>query len=182
MTSRRFTAGGVAVELDNGLEAFIEQALASAETAAIRALRAHANAVAAEAERDWYGPKGVQRRTGLSGQMAVRESIDLTKGEITFSVGSTDTRRANGKPVPVFVRRPGRTSTVLKVVTTREYFAAPVAMRGPWLPGPPKTPQLFVPNPAASDGKLLISELLRKPMRKRVKAIVQDMAAELRRG
>jgi len=180
--STRFTAEGAEVQLDDGLQRWVEDLLESAQTAAIKALRQAGREVAAEAERRWYGPSGVQRRTGKSGDIRVREAVDLRRGLVTVSVGSTDARTVRGKPVVAFVRRPGRTSTILTVVTPKEYFAAPVAMRGPWLPGTPRKPQIFIPNPAASDGAKLLDVFIRRPMRKRVKAIARELGEELSRG
>jgi len=181
--SVRFVADGAEVTLDDGLLDFVQSALAATMTATAKVLRENAEQVAKDARRDWYGPDGVKRKTGLSGDIQVRETIDIIKGEITVSVGSTDRRRAGGKPVPLFVHRPGRTSTVLQKTTPEVYFSTPEVMRGPWLPTTPKkTPQIFIRNPNASDGKKLIEVLVKAPMRKRTRAMVRGISEELRRN
>ena len=180
--SRRFISDNVEVRLDEGLESFVEDILQRTEAGAIRALRREMGEIAQKAEREWYCPDGVTRRTGQSGRISVQERVDLSRGDITFSVGSTDRRTVRGKPVAAFVRRPARTSTVLKVVTPREYFAAPEAMRGPWLPGPPKRPQLFIPNPKASDGRKLLDVFIRAPVRKASRKLARSISEEIRNG
>lgn len=180
--SVRFEVDGTEVKLDDGLDEFVRSVFEQTQTATVEVLRRHAREVAAAARRQWYGPDGVERKTGLSGDIQVRETVDLIKGTITVSVGSADQRKVNGKPVPAFVHRPGRTSVVLKKVTPKEYFAASPAMRGPWLPTTPKTPQVFIHNPNASDGRKLLDVFVRAPMRKRVRAMVKDISEELTRG
>jgi hypothetical protein len=164
--------GSVTVSLDGGLERFVRRLLDSTQSELVRQIRRAADDVARAARADWYGPQGVTRETGRSGDIQVRELVDAARGEIRISVGSTDQRMAGIRPLPVYVHRPGPTSTVLRVVSPRKYFAAPTVMRGPWrVVGGRRAPQLFVPNPAASDGKFLLQTLVKGPMRARVKAI-----------
>ena len=108
-------------------------------------LQALAQGVASAAESAWYGPEGVTRETGLSGNIEVFTTIDRDKGEIRIGVGSTDTRtakvtgqrggdtrgQAGGRTVPIvaFIHRAGRTATILKAVSREEHFAAPKSLR-----------------------------------------------------
>ena len=182
--SFRVTNGGVTVTLDGQLEAFVANLVARAQSVTIEQLRAAAEEVAAEARASWYGPNGVKRRTGQSGDIVATETVDVSRGEIRISVGSTDPRVAGSKPVPVYVHRPTRTSTILVDVTPSEWYAAPESLRGPWRPGPTgkKVPQMHKPNPDASDGKHLLPVLVRAPMKKRAKAITAAIAKEVAGG
>ncbi len=184
MAGLRVTEGGVTVSLDGALEDFVRRLVDKTQTAAIVQLRAASEEVAAEARAEWYGANGVNRITGRSGDIEAVETVDVAKGEIRISVGSTDTRKAGGKPVPVYVHRPTRTSTILADVTPPEWYAAPASLRGPWRPGPAgkKIATMHRPNPEASDGKQLLPVLVRAPMRKRAKAISAAIAKEVARG
>jgi hypothetical protein len=171
------------VTLDGGLEDFVRGLVARTESAVIRQTREAAEEVARSARAAWYGPNGVTRKTGRSGQIVVRESIDISAGTITISVGSADTRTAGNKPVPVYVHRPKRTSAIQVPCTPDEWYAAASSLRAPWRDGPVgRTPYLYAPNPKASDGKHLLVETVKKPMKKRIRRISRDIAREVARG
>ena len=180
MSVTQIKDGSVVVAIGDDLQRFVDGLVARVETSAIKVLRKECDRVASEARAAWYGPKGVNRETGKSGDIRVIETVDIGRGEIRFSVGSTDTRLAGTKPLPVVIHRPGRLSTVLVACTPAAWYAAPEPLRGPWLPGPPKVPQLFRHNPAASDGKFLLTEMVRKPMRAAAKTAAAQIGA--RRG
>lgn len=186
MTRRVFTSGNVTVELSADIERFVDGLLAKTETAAVREMRELAEEVARDAEAQWY--QDVEWRTGKSGQMEVIERIDLASGEVRFAVGSTDKRRSGGKPVPVYVRRPGRFS-LRKVQTTHDgYWATPAAFRANYraIPGRDRPgqrgPFIYEPNPNASDGKALLVELVKKPVKKRVKKLAEDVGKRIAEG
>lgn len=176
-----FTSGSVTVSLDGALDAFVRDVLARTEGVIVKEMRAKAEDVAATARSRWYGPAGVKRVTGRSGDVQVVEKVDIDKGEIRISIGSTDTRLAvNGRPLPVYIHRPGRFATDLVVCSTREWYGAPKSMRGPWLETlPTKTPQIFRPSEAASDGKFLLQEFVGKPGRALVKEMATRLAAQI---
>jgi hypothetical protein len=178
----RVREGGVTVTIDDGLDRFVRGLISRTETSLVRAMREELREVAAEARAAWYGPRGVTRQTGASGDIVVVETVDIDREELRFSVGSTDDRTSRGKPVPVYVHRPGRLSTVLRECTVAEYFAAPKSMRGPWLPGNPRKPQLFRPNPKASDGKPILAEFVKRPTKAAVKAIASRASVGISRG
>lgn len=183
MAQLRVSSGIATVTLDGGLDRFVRGLIDRTETAVIRQTREAAVEVARDASAAWYGPNGVKRRTGRSGQIVVRETVNLTDGTITISVGSADTRTAGRKPVPVYVHRPTRTSTIQVQVTPDEWYAAPQSMRAPWRPGPGgKVPYLHRPNPKASDGKHLLGELVKKPMKKRIRRLSREIAKEVADG
>jgi hypothetical protein len=172
----RYTDGNVTVTLDDGLEQFVRGLLSAAETEAVRVLEAAAAGVAQAAEGEWYGSKGVTKKTGRSGDIGVTTTFDSAKGEVRVSVGSRDTRTAgkSGKPLPVFVHRPNATSTILKDVGHDEWWKRYKAGRpvGPY-------PMAYEHNPAANDGRFLLVELVRKPMQAKVKAIIPDLGAAI---
>ena len=183
----RYTDGSVTVDLGGQLEDFVRGIVDRATTESLRTARRIAEEVRGDAAARWYGADGVTRKTGLSGQIRVVETVDLAKGEVRVSVGSADKRTSGGKPVPVWVRRPGRLSVVRVPVSAREWFGAPESMRANFKAGPndpPGTspPYLFAPNPKASDGKKPIDELVKKPVRKRMKASAEALGAAIAGG
>jgi len=179
--SARYTNGNVTVGLDDGLEAFARSLLSAAETETVRVLEEAGDQELEKSEAAWYGPDGVTRRTGKSGDMTRVTLFDSARGEVRVSLGSSDARENSDPkkkgPVPYYVRRPGPLSLVDKVVTQGEWWKAkkaglPVRMFGP------KGDRKYIveePNPKASDGKSLIVELVRKP----VNARLRDLAPEL---
>lgn len=173
----RYTDGAVTVTLDDGLDRFVRGLLSKAERATVAVLEEEGRAVADAARREWYGPNGVTRETGLSGQIVAVTTIDSARGEVRVSVGSTDTRKAgkSGKPVPLFVHRPGLASEELVEVSHAEYWATPNASRRQY-------PKVLRPNPNAGDGKFLVPELLRKPLRARVKIMAGKIATHITGG
>lgn len=179
----RVTQGAATVVIGGELEDFVRGLVQRSETATIRALRESSDKVVRDAESAWYGPGGVQRRTGQSGDIDAVESVDVARGELRVSVGSTDDRRAGNKPVPVFVHRPRRTSMLVVDCTPDEWYALPKSLRRPWRTGPSgKVAQRAIANPKASDGKFLLQELVKGPMRKEVKRIAAELGEDIARG
>ena len=128
------------------------------------------------------------RETGMAGNIEVTTTLDASKGEVTVSIGSADTRidtregvggKPTGKPLPLFQHRPKATSLILVPVSKAEYLAAPQSMRRFNL----KTRQhsVYKANPRAGDGKYLVAELVRKPARAMIRRISADIGAEVRR-
>ena len=156
--------GGVAVTLGPELEQFVRRTLGRAEQAAAEILEREGRAVAAAAARDWYSQ--VDKETGGSGE--IRAVTTITPASVRVDVGSSDQRTVKGRPVVVFVHRPYATSVIYEAVTPAEFFRTPERMRG-------KYPTVKRPNPKASDGKFLLQELVKKP----VKALKKRIAKEL---
>lgn len=186
--TRTFTNGDVTVSLDGGLESFVSGLMERAETETVRRTRELAREVRDEAAREWYGPNGVMKRTGKSGEIEVVERVDLRSGEVTFAVGSTDDRRSGGKPVPVFVRRPGPLSTVKVQVTHEQYWAATPAERANYRPIPGRDPKdstgpfLWRPHPKRGDRRALLNELVKKPAKKRIRQLAREVGEGVSRG
>ena len=176
--------GGASVVLSGDLEAWATQAIRDATGGAVDILTETLQPVATTASAGWYGPGNVQRVTGQSGRIEVVSTVDVSKGVVRVSVGSTDTRVAGKKnaPLPVFVHRPYAATTELKAVTREQFFAAPKSTRvgvarkdndaikvkkGDWM--------IRVVSSRASDGKTLLPIYVNRPG----KAAVQGKLTEL---
>lgn len=111
--------------LDEGMAQFVRSAIPRAEAAAVAVLEAHAEELAATARREWYGPEGVDRRTGKGGDIQVVTTVDSARGEVRVSIGSTDDRTAGktNKPLVAFQHRPWGSSLRAKAVERGEWFA-----------------------------------------------------------
>lgn len=164
----RYKDGTVTVTLDDGMERFVRGLLSRAETETVRRLEAEMEPIAATARAAWYGPRGVTRETGKSGAIDVVTTIDATRGEVRVSIGSTDDRVVNGKPMPVYVHTPGLLATEARTVSHKEYFDTPKVRRRKY----PKIVDLVNhPDP----NRFLLVDLVRKPVRARVKAISPEI-------
>ena len=164
--------GGASVTLSGDLAAWATQAMRDATGGAIDLLTATLQPIADTASASWYSANGVQKVTGQSGRIEVVSTVDVAKGVVSVSVGSTDTRIAGkkGAPLPAFVHRPYAATTALKAVTREQFFAAPKSTRvgvarkdndaikvkkGDWMIG--------VVSPTASDGKTLLPVYVNRP-------------------
>lgn len=174
-----YRSGSVSVSLDEGLANFVRQAAEAASGGALSILEREAETVAQSARADWYGPDGVKRRTGTSGDIAVVTVV--TDDEVRVSVGSTDLEKAK------YVHRPGPLSRTVREITEADYWQAKRAggiqadlvfaarkgdskrgiVAGRWYRS--------VANPLASDGKYLLAELIRKPMNRAVRAVTPEI-------
>jgi len=179
----RITRDGATVTLTGDLEAWAERAIKAALGAAVERVQAELQTVATDAEREWYGAHGVQRITGLSGDMAVVTTLDLDKGRVLVSVGSTDTRMAgkSGKRVPVYVHRPDRLANVATVVTREQFYAAPQSTRlgraRKARPGVAVGDYLVLErSERASDGKKLLPLFVNAPGKRALKLAIPDLA------
>jgi hypothetical protein len=125
MSVTRYSDGMATVTLDGALAAFVRSALSSVERSARGVMEQHADELAATARREWYGPSGVDRETGKSGDIQVVTTIDASRGLVRVSIGSTDTRKAGktSKPLAAFVHQPWGTSLRAKAVTREDWFA-----------------------------------------------------------
>lgn len=186
--TRVFTSGDVTLKLDGALARFAESLLKSAETSTVREMRELAGEVRDTARREWYGPRGVMRRTGKSGDIEVVEKVDLTSGSVTFAVGSTDERTSGGKPVPVFVRTPGPLSMVKVQVTHAEYWAAHPSQRANYYPIPGRDPRgstgpfVWREHPKRGNRKALLTTLVKTPTKKAMRKLAEDIGMGVKRG
>lgn len=125
-----YREGGVSVTLTGDLEEWIRRAVREAVGDVVTELERTMQTVADQAEAQWYGADGVQRVTGLSGDFGVTTTINVTRGLIRVSVGSTDERVTDGRiPLPRVIHRAGPFATRTVAVTLAEYEAAPPSIR-----------------------------------------------------
>lgn len=193
----RYTDGPVTITLDDGFARALRQLASEMERATLDVVEAEAERIAAHARAEWYGDSGVEKETGLSGDIRVVTTIK--GGEAIVTAGSTDTRTAGKKnaPVPAFVRSPSRLSLVKKQVTHTVYWSTQKELRANYhpLPANPKTgfpgdppgsgPFILASNPKASDGKLLLAKFIRKPAHDGVGNLVakiEDAVGKVTRG
>ena len=180
--------GGASVTLSGDLDAWAKQAMRDATGGAIDILIETLQPVASTASAGWYGAQGVQRVTGQSGRIEVVQTVDVAKGVVRVSVGSTDTRVAGKKnaPVPAFVHRPYAATTELKAVTREQFFAAPKSTRvgvakkdndsirvkkGDWI--------IRVVSSRASDGKTLLPIYVNRPGKEAVQGKLTELGAAM---
>ena len=180
--------GGASVVLSGDLEAWATQAIRDSTGGAVDILTETLQPVATTASAGWYGPGNVQRVTGQSGRIEVVSTVDVSKGVVRVSVGSTDTRVAGKKnaPVPAFVHRPYAATTELKAVTREQFFAAPKSTRvgvakkdndsirvkkGDWM--------IRVVSSRASDGKTLLPIYVNRPGKEAVQGKLTELGAAM---
>lgn len=180
--------GGASVVLSGDLAAWATQAMRDATGGAIDILTETLQPVATTASASWYSANGVQRVTGQSGRIEVVSTVDVAKGVVRVSVGSTDTRVAGKKnaPVPAFVHRPYAATTELKAVTREQFFAAPKSTRvgvakkdndsigvkkGDWM--------IRVVSSRASDGKTLLPIYVNRPGKEAVQGKLTELGAAM---
>ena len=164
--------GGASVTLSGDLAAWATQAMRDATGGAIDLLTATLQPIADTASASWYSADGVQKVTGQSGRIEVVHTVDVAKGVVRVSVGSTDTRIAGkkGAPLPAFVHRAYSATTTMKSVTKDEFFAAPPSTRvgvakydWKFLPVKKGDWVIRVVTPRASDGKTLLPIYVNRP-------------------
>ena len=180
--------GGASVTLSGDLAAWATQAMRDATGGAIDLLTATLQPIADTASASWYSANGVQKVTGQSGRIEVVHTVDVAKGVVRVSVGSTDTRKAGkkGAPLPAFVHRPYAATTELKAVTREQFFAAPPSTRvgvakkdndsigvkkGDWM--------IRVVSPRASDGKTLLPIYVNRPAKLAVDGKLTELGAAM---
>lgn len=180
--------GGASVTLSGDLDAWATQAMRDATGGAIDILTETLQPVASTASAGWYGAQGVQRVTGQSGRIEVVHTVDVAKGVVRVSVGSTDTRVAGKKnaPVPAFVHRPYAATTELKAVTREQFFAAPKSTRvgvakkdWDFLPVKKGDWVIRVVTPRASDGKTLLPIYVNRPGTAAIQGKLTELGAAM---
>ena len=188
MSAIRYNDGGVTISLDGDLAKWAEAAIQKAAGAAIDIVRAELDAVARSAEASWYGPQGVQRVTGKSGQMAVTTTIDAARGVIRVTVGSSDDRRVGKKALSpaAYVHRAERLATELQVVTREQFLSAPQSTRvgrarkASTITGAKVGDYLIrVSSPRASDGKKLSPLFVFTPGKRAIAAALPKIGAAM---
>lgn len=180
MPATRYSMGGVTVTLDGDLERFVRRALDAAAGETVRILETAAEEVAGQARAEWYGSDGVRRLTGRTGDIQVVTTV--SDDEVRVSVTST-TRDA------LYVHRPGPLSTVAVEIDKATYERGKNGRRASLYfharadqPGRKVKAGRYYelrPNPDAGDGKYLVPELIRKPVKLKIQAIKGDLGRSI---
>ena len=192
----RFREGDATILLTGDLAAKMAARVRRAGVGIVDVLEAALAPVAAYAEAEWYGPRGVQPRTGESGK--IDQTLTITRGGdlISVGIGSRGTRiveltGANGskrrgtRPYAVFVQSPGVLSSTYKSVTREEYFKTGKDYRGPysrpknWVDKPGETtvfPVIKVHEPGAIGHGFLLTKLVKVPANKATKLAIPKLA------
>ena len=195
--------GGASVTLSGDLDAWATQAMRDATGGAIDLLTETLQPVASTASAEWYGSQGVSRVTGQSGRIEVVQTVDVAKGVVRVSVGSTDTRtafkgtkyqtaggedrrRQRGAPVPAFVHRPYAATTQRKAVTREQFFNAPKELRvgiakKDWEYLPIKKGDWVIIEviPARGDGKTLLPIYVNRPGKEAIQGKLTELGAAI---
>lgn len=170
-----YTRGSVTVGVTGDLAGFVTALADSATQGLVAALRAVAEEVVAKAEDDWYGPTGVTRRTGKSGQFVIRTAISPTQVKMSLYPE---------EQYAFFVHRRG-------ALSLRPKFFLPGTGRKEWaeatkrgLPtGREKGGQrrwiVYEPHPKASDGAYLWQEFMAKPFKLAMKRLPEKFRKQL---
>ncbi len=180
MSVTRYRDGDVTVTLDGALQARVEEMVTAAGGETLRLMRAEAQAVADQARAEWYGPNGVTRQTGLSGDIVVTTTV--SPDSVTVGLGSSDTRtsttgRGRAVNLALFVHRPGRLALTKRLVTRGEWWEWKKAGKPVGKGGSPHGADwtIFESSGQASDGKHLMTELVRKPLTARMKVLPDEL-------
>lgn len=130
MSTIRVRSGNTSATI-TGLDAATIRAMVERATGgAVKLLEDALEPVAANARREWYGPNGVNRETGKSGDIQVVTTIDIAKAEARVGVGSTDLstvamRKGKGHVDAYrvrFIHRPWMTTLHAKAVSQEDWW------------------------------------------------------------
>jgi len=193
-----YTQGNVTIKLTGDLAERMRERVKAAGVGIEHAIEAAFDVVAAAAEAEWYGPRGVKSRTGMSGDIDVVSTVNASAGTVNVSIGSRGTKvvqltgaggskRTGNRPYAVFVRSASAVALVLQAVDHETYWRTLKNLRGPyhrpegWVdePGvpPQKFPAVYVsPDNAGTGHGYLLEKLVKAPTRKAIKAILPKLA------
>ena len=187
MSAIRFSSGAASVSMSADIGRKLLETLQKGVPARLLAV---AEQVAQDARRDWYGPQGVRKVTGQSGD--IRATAIISETDVQIRVGSTDTRKdKKGRPAVAFVRRPGALSLSPVEIDKAAYLAG---KKGPkpdsFFHAKKDSPPLvkagkfyeLKSNPLAGDGKSLFQVLVRAPFNARMKAEIKAISKEIVNG
>ena len=183
----RFSNGAVTTILTGDLAKRMEDRVRRASAGMVRELEQTLEPIAQAAVREWYGPRGVTPRTGVSGDVSVQTAVDISRATAKVSIGSAASELvAKNKARAYFVHSPSPLALGYESVTPAEYWRSPRHLRGPfhrpngWRDDPGKPPTVFpvvirhVGN-TSSHGYLLV-KLVSQPARRAIKAIMPKLA------
>lgn len=176
----RYSQGGTTVTLTGPTASQLRDAVNRIAKGWLDRVEPEAERVAAQARAAWYGPEGVTRRTGKSGD--IQAITTVSDGEVRVTIGSADTRLAGktGKPAIYYIHRPGPFSTIRRKATHEDFKsgAAKASPRGKRVAGRGVVEE---PNPKASDGRHLLQPLIAQPARAFMRRLFGSYKGAIRR-
>ena len=187
MGAVKFTNGAVTTTLTGDLAKRMEERVRRASSGMVQIIEDALEPIAVAAASEWYGPRGVTPRTGVSGNVSVQTVVDVSRATAKVSVGSAATEVvAKNKARAYFVHSPSPLAIGYESVTADEYWRSPKQLRGPfrrpkgWRDDPGQPPTVFpvvirhVGN--TSSHGFLLTKLVVVPARKATKAILPKLA------
>lgn len=146
--------GYVTLRIDARFDDIVRRIEDAVQGATVRETYAMVALVADDAASSWY--RQVDKRTGDSG--TVRAAWREKGTRLHFEIGNDDSRKdpKSGKPALFFIHRPGPFSKKRRAATPSEQDAI-FKRDGRY------AKYVLYPNPKASDGAYLLSELIKKP-------------------
>lgn len=187
MAAIRFRDGNVTTTLTGDLAQRMAERVRRASSGMVRVVEDALEPIARHAAAEWYGPRGVTPRTGVSGDVSVVTTVDIQHATAVVSVGSAATEVvAKNKPRAVFVHSPSPLAMGYESVTPEQYWRTPKHLRGPFS-RPPRwrddagEPPIRFPVVLKHIGNtssygFLLTKLVTQPARRAVKAVVPRLA------
>lgn len=179
MATLKLTNGSASGVITGDMAAFVKDLLDRTQNAAVKTLREAGESVASNAHADWYNQ--VQKDTGKSGDIIAVTSVNPGTGDVKMSVGSTDKRTSDGRPVPVYIHAPFPGALVRTEVSLKEYNEAPRSEKA-WKDKVTGKTYVWRAPKQKQTGDYLLETLVKAPMRKSVKGVAKNMAREAIKG
>lgn len=119
--------GDFTFRITDDLDRWIEDEYVRMSVAFTESAREVLEPIRDDALRRWYGPDGVTRITGRSGDIQIVTTLDVGTQEVRVAIGSTDTRMVKGRdgrsrPRATAIHRPGALAMEWVEVTDAEYW------------------------------------------------------------
>ncbi len=183
----RFRDGDATILLTGDLAARMAERVRRASAGMVDVIETALEPVAANAEAEWYSPRGVKPRTGESGKVDVVTTLDVSRSTATVAVGSRATDLAKGKPRVVYIHSPGILALSWESVDEQTYWRTPKNRQGPfrrppkWRPKPGEEamtfPVVLAADPMGGKGHgFLLQTLIKAPARKAIKLVTPKLA------
>lgn len=185
------TDGEFTVRVSDSLDRWIDEQYAAAARAVAASFEEVLQPVADHARAEWYGPRGVKRDTGASGDIRVVTTIDVGRHTVTTAVGSTDTKMVKGRdgrarPRATAIHRPGALAMEWVQVTDSEYWRMwrendKLGRRVNAVKHDRKTGLYYAKKlkPTNADGAYLLPLLITGPARKAIKGLNRALGRRL---
>jgi len=182
MASFKISSGSSSAIVTGDMRRYVERVLNETQDEVVKAMRDAAEEVRKNARASWYTQ--VHEESGRSGDIRTAITVDPDGGSVSVAVGSVDSRRAQNKPVVVFIHAPFPGSLQQTLVSESEYLSAPTQERA-WIDHKKKRFFVWRSPKEPATGKYLLETLVKAPMRAKKKAVaklVQDGAVKAAGG